>query len=320
MMQFGQCDILLISWHTTFDMSFGCHDVTACAILLITWHIFWHVVIVVLGMYFLTWHFGLMTYFWCHEVFWCHNITFISWRIFWYYEVFLRSCDFDVITYFLRHDVFLMSWSTFDVMTYFLMSWHILWLHDILFDIMAYYLTSLLFHVMNYFLMSWRTLWHHDALCDSLTYFVMSWRTFWRHRFFLALWHTRYKFTIWSTFDVMTYWSGHVLLFGVSFWHYDILLDVMTYFFYIIMYIWSNFDVITYLWCHDVFFTYNRMPCIIYIVSPESSDLGFRSICPDGSWLGRPWFEYNSGQNHALSGQLPAQFSLPEHKGGLRQY
>ena len=100
----------------------------------------------------------------------------------------------------------LTSWCTF----------HIIWRHDVLCDVMAYVMTywcplfwrhdvlfSILFNLYNviYFLTSCHSSWH-DA------YFLSWWRTF---QTFLTSWHTVILKYLWLHdvhFDIMTYPAG----------------------------------------------------------------------------------------------------------------
>ena len=98
----------------------------------------------------------IKTCFWCHnELFWCHGMFFMSWR----HRVFLTLWQtfwhhdelFELLTYFWRYDVLLMSSHVFDVMTNFLTTWRKFWRYEVL--------------------MLWRTFWGYDVISIS-----------WQHR------------------------------------------------------------------------------------------------------------------------------------------
>ena len=98
--------------------------------------------------------------------FWSHDVTLTPWLTFfesmtlilpsWY--TFLRHDTFvHVMTYFCFHDVLSILLLCNDIMAY-------LWLHNILFEVMAYFLTSWRsFYVKT----SWRNFWHHNSLFSS---------------------------------------------------------------------------------------------------------------------------------------------------------
>ena len=126
-----------------------------------------------------------------------------------------------------RHDVLPIPHDMLlDVMTYFLTSWHNFWHHDILFDIMTY--------VLTYY---W-TLWHNFGLYDIFwrhdgTYHVLSICIDVIHFFDIMIYFPyfvvkKYFFwTLWRTFgrhDVP--FMTHFFTLGIALWTFD----VMTYF------------------------------------------------------------------------------------------
>ena len=103
-----------------------------------------------------------------------------------------HDVQFDVRAYYLHHDVTLMSWCKFDVMTHLLTSWFIL-------DIMPnFFITWRIFDVMM-------LVWRHDVSFDVIRYF-------WLHDIFLMY--------IWCQNKTLTSWH--------TFWCHDVLIDVMT--------------------------------------------------------------------------------------------
>ena len=98
----------------------------------------------------------IKTCFWCYnELFWCHGMFLMSWRqrvsltlwqIFWHHDEL-----FELLTYFWRYDVLLMSSHVFDVMTNFLTTWRKFWRYELL--------------------MLWCTCWGYDVITIS-----------WQHR------------------------------------------------------------------------------------------------------------------------------------------
>ena len=120
-------------------------------------------------------HFNGMTYFlttW--YAFWSHDIIFDRWNTFWVMTYVIRSCHtfriFDVMTY-----LFIIG----DVMTYSLTSWRNFGRHNILFDVMKYFLTlwQIGFDVIMYFLRQWS---NFDIMVYFM-YFLTLWGNFWRY-------------------------------------------------------------------------------------------------------------------------------------------
>ena len=128
-------------------------------------------------------------------------------------------------------------------MTYFLMSWHTMWL----FDVLTHYVTFWCPDTLCDFLMSWCTfwchnvicanLWGHDLLLDVMTYIVfdvmtyfLKWHTFKHHdvlsslfdimRYFLTSWCTFLYQEIFSTlFYITTYFMTDIWANNIRFWH-----------------------------------------------------------------------------------------------------
>ena len=191
-----------------------------------------------------------------------HNILSILYDVmmyFWMLWCFLTTFHtFDVMMYFLRHDVLSVLCDLMTYLTYFCA----------LFDLMAYFwhnLLSVCFDVITYF-------WHYDVL-------LTLWHTF--HTF----WCHDVRFGIMTVFDTMTYLFTYV-------WRYDgcngVIVDAMTYFLYhgglSILFdemincltSWRTFwrcyvlvDVMTYLlmlWCMSTFHTFVYV--LTYFICP----------------------------------------------------
>ena len=101
--------------------------------------------------------FGVMTCFWFYVTSLCDILTnFVtSWRTFWLFKVMMDALRFDGITNFLTSWHVLTSWQTFWHHDVFLISWQT-------FDI---------FLSQDLFWMSWRTFVRHDELVDVMTKF-----------------------------------------------------------------------------------------------------------------------------------------------------
>ena len=107
-----------------------------------------------------------------------------SWRAY-------SHCDvlFDIMMY-LRY--LLTSWCTLrhdtllDIKTYVLTLSHTSWCYD----------SQILTSCRTYFWRSWGTFWYHDVLLDVVTYFLIAWYfcvmalISWHHNILLELWHT----------------------------------------------------------------------------------------------------------------------------------
>ena len=159
-----------MSWHT-----FEQHYICICVCLLTSWRTFWcydvlcdiHFYVITYFPYFfmdilmswrMFWHHIYLPYFlmyWC--TFWCYDVLFDIMAYILYQDVI--SILFYIMTCFPYR--FFYFTTFFDVMVYFLTSWHTFHTfgrHDVL---------STLFDVMI------------DILVNSMMYFLMLWHTFW---------------------------------------------------------------------------------------------------------------------------------------------
>ena len=85
-------------------------------------------------------------------------------------------------------------------------TFHTLWRHDVLFDVMKYFLHNETFwhHIKH-------NSWHYEVLFDMITYFLylLSCHTLWRYDVLLT-WHTFWWHTLWASwhiFDGITYFA-----------------------------------------------------------------------------------------------------------------
>ena len=168
--------------------------------------------------------------------------TFLTaWSNFWRHDI----CFLYIKMYFPH---FLTWWHTFDVITYFLMLRRTFSRHDVLFDIIKYFIYFSRHDVRNF--------WRYDIIFDIMTYFLMSWHTFYAMIYYAYFW------TSWHNFWPYDILFASSRIFGIfstfcTYWHYDVPFDIR---YDVLLTSWRT------LWCHDLL-----LDVITYILTSWSN-------------------------------------------------